>query len=284
MTTELIRRPRFSGQFYPGSAAEIIKMLDVFIERGKDDGSRPRPPILILPHAGWVFSGLAAVKGLLTLAQSPPKRIVLIGPAHHHYFPGFSPAGFSKYQTPLGDLEVDLALQGTISSATGYEFEPEAHNPEHSLEVILPMIQYIVGSDLKILPILAGSTGTADITNLTNALASNLDPFSDVVIISTDLSHFYSYEEARKLDHKTLNYILDSGTDSILELSVDGGRLACGYAGICVAIELAKLWELGKPEILIYYNSGDSGGDRKRVVGYASLAYPLPDLGLDTGP
>jgi AmmeMemoRadiSam system protein B len=141
------------------------------------------------------------------------------------------------------------------------------------------MIQHIIPGDIKILPILSGSTSRADITNLVNALAANLYPLSDVVIISSDLSHFYNYDEARKLDQDTLNYIINQDSGMIASRSGEGGRLACGHSGICVAIELAKLWELGKPEVLVYYNSGDSSGDHSSVVGYASLAYPSPDLG-----
>jgi MEMO1 family protein len=281
MTPEQIRKPGFAGQFYPGSTTEIKKMLDVFIEQNKNLKIGRRPPILILPHAGWFYSGLAAVRGLLTLSKTPPKRAILIGPSHHHYFMGFSLSGYEKYRTPLGDLDVDLALQQTLASATGYDFEPEAHVHEHSLEVILPMLQYVVSDKIKIMPILAGNTSRASITILAEALASNCDVFTDVLIISSDLSHFFGYDEARSLDQETLTYILEEDSDSITERSGEGGRLACGHSGISVAIELAKLWGLGKPEVLIYYNSGDSGGDRDRVVGYASVAYPPPDLEVE---
>lgn len=278
MPASQIRKPRFAGSFYPGTIGEITKALDILVKQNEGKGRDKRPPILILPHAGWAFSGLAAVRGLMTLISSPPKRVVLIGPAHRHYFMGFSLGSYEKYQTPLGDVMVDQDLLSTLESATGFEFVPEAHENEHSLEVILPMLQHIVPGEVKILPILAGSTSRANISNLANALAANLDPFTDVLLISTDLSHFFGYDEARELDQKTLELILKEDVGSIVDQSGEGGRLACGFSGICVAIELSKLWSLGQPEVLIYYNSGDSGGDRKGVVGYAALAYPSPDL------
>lgn len=278
MSASLIRKPRFAGSFYPGTNGEITKSLDILVKQNEGHSRDKRPPILILPHAGWAYSGLAAVRGLMTLVLSPPKRVVLIGPAHRHYFMGFSLGGYEKYQTPLGDVMVDQDLLGTLGSATGFEFVPEAHEKEHSLEVILPMLQHIIPGEVKILPILAGNTPRANISNLANALAANLDPFTDVLLISTDLSHFYGYDEARELDQKTLELILKEDVGSIIDQSGEGGRLACGYSGICVAIELSKLWSLGQPEVLIYYNSGDSGGDRNGVVGYAALAYPSPDL------
>jgi len=268
----------FAGSFYPGSDSEIRHMLDLIIRQADRQARKPHPPIMIIPHAGWQYSGLAAVKGLLTLVEAPPKRIVLIGPAHRHYFMGFSPAGYEKYETPLGEIQVDLSLQQDIVAATDFEFVPDAHKPEHSLEVILPMLQHIVPGDWKILPILAGSVARSSINKLADTLAASLDPFKDVVIISSDLSHFFSYERARELDSETLNFILEGDSDSIIDRSGEGGKLACGFAGIVVAINLARKWGLGKPEVLIYYNSGDSGGDHNSVVGYTAIEYPPADL------
>ncbi len=253
----------------------------MFREQVGDQKSAPHPPVLILPHAGWVYSGLAAVRGLATLEASPPERIVLIGPSHRHYFMGFSPAAYEKYETPLGTMEVDLTLQSDIVDSTGFQFDEEAHQHEHSLEVILPMIQHVVPGNPKILPILTGSVGMAEINKLDDVLAASLDPLRDLLLISTDLSHFYSYEKARKLDRETLDLILEGDGGTLIDRSGEGGRLCCGFTGVVCAIGLAKRWGLERPEILIYYNSGDSGGERNNVVGYASIAYPPPRL--DTG-
>jgi len=279
MAPDLTRKSKFAGSFYPGSAGEIRKTLDVLRERAGEQAWDRHPPILIVPHAGWIYSGLAAVRGLATLVGSQPSRAVLIGPAHRHYFLGFSISGYDGYETPLGRIPVDLQLQRTICDQTGFEFVEEAHEVEHSLEVIIPMIQYMLPGVKAILPILAGSVSRASIDMLADALAGLLDPMSDVVLVSTDLSHFYGYNEARDLDAETLNLITGGAGEALLERSGEGGRLACGYAGVVVAIGLARRWDLGKPELLIYYNSGDSGGDRNSVVGYASVAYRPPDLG-----
>jgi len=280
MAETLTRPSRFAGSFYPGSANEIKKSLDLLKERAGEPPGSKRPSILIIPHAGWVYSGLAAVKGILSLTAAPPSRVILIGPAHRHYFLGFSIGAYDSYSTPLGDIPVDDALQKTIADQTGFEFFPEAHEPEHSLEVIVPMLQHFLPDGLKILPILAGSVSKASIAQLADSLASNLNPSTDVVIVSSDLSHFYPYDEAREFDQKTLNFVLDGDSESIIEQSGDGGRLACGFGGMVVAIQLAKRWELASPELLIYYNSGDTGADKDSVVGYASIAWPPPDLSV----
>ena len=273
-----IRKSVFAGKFYPSTQQLITRKLDELKERAGAQERAARPPILIVPHAAWQYSGLAAVRGIMTLASSPPSRVVLIGPAHRHYFLGFSLSGYGKYLTPLGEIEVDLVLQKEISDLTGFHFVPEAHVYEHSLEVIIPMIQYIVPAVRKILPILAGDVTGPAIDSLADALASLMDPLQDTLIVSSDLSHFYSYDEARSLDQDTLERILEGNRKALLERSGEGGRLACGFAGIATAIEVARRWELDKPELLMYYNSGDSGGDMDSVVGYASLAYPPPNL------
>ena len=253
-------------------------MLDTLKSRAGDQSKGKHPPIVIVPHAGWVYSGLAAVRGIMTLASSPPARIVLIGPSHYHYFMGFSLGGYTNYMTPLGEIEGDLAMYHEISDATGYGFIEEAHIREHSIEVVLPMLQHLLPGSFKILPIQTGSVSRADINKLADALAAGIDPLADAMVVSTDLSHFFSYDEARGLDKDTIDYIIKGNDQALIERSGEGGRLCCGFTGVVVAMNLAKKWSLGEPELLMYYNSGDSGGDLDRVVGYASIAYPAPDL------
>lgn len=282
MDSNKIKKSAVAGTFYPGSAIEIRRILDALKQKTGNRKWNQSPPIIIVPHAGWQYSGLAAVKGISTLADSPPKRIVLIGPSHYHYFLGFSLGAYEKYLTPLGELKGDLTLWDEIADFTGYGFVPEAYSREHSLEVIMPMIQHLVPGTYKILPILAGNVSHSEIARLADALAATLDPLKDTVIISTDLSHFYRYEDARELDSDTLDLIIEGNEQALIERAGADGRLCCGATGVVVAINLAKKWKLARPEILIYYNSGDSGGDLERVVGYASLAFPPPDIsGLD---
>jgi hypothetical protein len=282
MNAATVRRSVFHGSFYPGTATEIRKTLDALRQRAGEQARTPHPPILMIPHAGWAYSGLAAVQGLATLVVDPPARIAMIGPAHRHYFMGFSISGYGAYETPLGTIDVDLNLHEEICDATGFSFVPEAHQFEHSLEVIIPMIQHLLPGGVKILPMLAGSVSMADVDRLADALAASLDPFRDVLVISTDLSHFFSYEEARKLDRATLDLILDGDDAEITRRSGEGGRLCCGYSGVVTAIALARKWHLDRPEVLIYFNSGDSGGDKHSVVGYGSVAWPSPKLVIES--
>ena len=277
----MIRKSLFNGTFYPGTAAEIERMLRVLRERAGEQPRVPHPPIVIVPHAAWQYSGLAAVRGIATLVASPPERIVLIGPSHRHYYLGFSLAGYEKYETPLGEIDVDLGLQQELKDWTGSGFVPEAHAAEHSLEVIVPIIQYLLPGATKILPILAGSVSRIDVNKMADALAALLDPMRDALVVSTDLSHFYTYEEARALDQKTLHLVIEGEEEELIVRSGEGGRLCCGFTGVVVAIALSRRWKLGAPELLAYFNSGDTGGDRDSVVGYAALAYPPPKLAAE---
>jgi MEMO1 family protein len=281
MVASLVRKSAYAGSFYPSSELEVKKQLFALSATAGVQHLPKHPPILIVPHAGWIYSGLAAMRGIATLVDSPPKRIVLIGPSHRHMFLGFSLAGYEKYRTPIGEIEGDLELQEEISSSTGFVFVPEADEREHSLEVIFPMLQHYLHNGFKVLPIQAGSPTLADMKRLADALASLLDPLSDSVIVSTDLSHFFSYDEARKLDDETIGYIVEGNYQALLERSGEGGRLCCGVYGVVTAILLAKKWGLGVPKVLMRHNSGDSGGDLDRVVGYASIAYLSPEIDSD---
>lgn len=273
MGESTVRKSVFNGSFYPGTAAEIKKAISSLDTRSSEPGRSPHPPVVMVPHAGWIYSGLAAVRGISTLKAANPRRIVLIGPSHRHHFEGFSPEGVSGYATPLGQIKVDLELQEKLVRLTGFRFEPDAHKFEHSLEVNIPVIQELLSGDIRILPILAGNVQEEDTEKLTDALSELLDPASDAVLISTDLSHFYSYEEARKLDKETLEYILNGDIEKLIQRSGQGGRLCCGFTGVVSGIKLANRWQLKFPELLMYYNSGDSGGDKQSVVGYASVAW-----------
>lgn len=273
MTYTETKNSVFHGSFYPGTEREIRVLLDSLRDRALEPRTGSHPPIVLVPHAGWMYSGLAAMRGLSTLLGDIPERIVMIGPSHRHLFFGFSPAGFNSYKTPLGEIEIDSELRQKIIDATGFQYDPGAHQHEHSLEVNIPLIQYFFDDRIKILPILAGSVQEKDIAALAETLTRILDPKKDAILISTDLSHFFTYEEARKLDSETLDFIISGNTGKLSERSGEGGRLCCGFSGVITAIEIAKLWNLGKPELLIYYNSGDSGGDKNSVVGYASVAW-----------
>jgi MEMO1 family protein len=281
MISAKIRKSAVAGTFYPGSAVEIKRILDALRDKAEEPPWTEHPPILILPHAGWIYSGLAAVKGISTLTKNPPKRIVLIGPSHSHFYSGFSVGAYEQYQSPLGMVEGDLALQREISDMSGFDFEEEAHSHEHSIEVIVPMLQHLLPNRFKIVPIQSGSVTNVDIGKLADALAALLDPLHDTLIVSTDLSHFFTYDKARELDSQTIEYIFNGNSDAIIERSGEGGRLCCGFTGVLVAIDLAAKWHLAAPKLLMYYNSGDSGGDKNRVVGYASIAYPPPVLEIE---
>jgi MEMO1 family protein len=256
------RSPAVAGMFYPKNPQELKDMIHQFVNR-PDKVSLPGLKAIIVPHAGYIYSGPIAGSAYAQIAKNVPeahrKTIILIGPAHF----GFTVASVGDYNcliTPLGDLKVNSKIVGELESK-GLGFDEEVHRPEHSLEVQLPFIQAVSpGSD--IVPILCGSV-TPD------ALAEVLGPYfvrSDCFfIISSDLSHYSPYAEAVETDKRSLLAIKN------LDFQGEGAVDACGKVGILTLMRLAKKGGY-KMKVLDYRNSGDTAGDKSAVVGYATVA------------
>jgi hypothetical protein len=204
------------------------------------------PKAIIVPHAGYVYSGKVAAKGYALLQAHPPKQITLVGPSHSYPFDG-SVTSAQIWETPLGTVK--------MHPCQGLDIRERAFEEEHSLEVQLPFL-LTVAPKARITPILYCN-------ETPEHLASHLDNDS-FIIVSSDLSHFHSYDAAKKRDKASI--------DSMLSLDVKGAIDACGDTGIKALLLLAKKngW---KPKFIEYKNSGDTSGDKSRVVGYATIAF-----------
>jgi hypothetical protein len=226
--------------------------------KGKQKGTE-RLRGIIVPHAGYIYSGpVAAYAYNLMRTSDMPRRIVIIGPSHYAAFPGLAESGYAAWSTPLGDIDAFSIMD----EENGIAVFPPAHEQEHSLEVQLPFLQVALeGKPFTIDPILTGEIGPkAGAEALAPALE---DAF---LVVSSDLSHYMPYGDAVKKDARTLG-LIDS---------MDAGRFlmegdACGRSGIAIAIELARMkkWKIRR---LRYANSGDTAGPKSEVVGYAALA------------
>jgi len=256
------RNPAVAGMFYPKNPQELKDMVHHFVSR-PEKVPLPGMKALIVPHAGYIYSGPIAGTAYAQIAKNVPessrKTIILIGPAHF----GFTEASVGDYVTmlsPLGETKVDIKIARELEGL-GLPFDEEVHRPEHSLEVQLPFLQTVAPSS-QVVPILCGSV-TPD------ALADRLGPYflrPDVFfIISSDLSHYLPYEEAVERDKASLV--------TIKNLDLQGERAvdACGRVGILTLMRLAKKNGYGM-KVLDYRNSGDTAGDKSAVVGYAAVA------------
>ena len=257
----------YKNIFYPDNAEGIDKMIDFFDSvLDKEINNKSfldiNPRCLIVPHAGYIYSGFTANIAYKTLKNA--KRIIVIGPSHKVGFDGISIGLYNDYETPYGDLEIDINYGKKLQSIFNLLFLPKAHQ-EHSTEVQMPFIKKYCG-DIKILEMIYSNYHPIQLASLIEYLLKDKD---NTVLISTDLSHFYSLDEAKKLDNICLKSV--ENLDINMLYNSDGCE-ACGKIGIEAMILVAK--KIGLKSILLdYRTSADSSNDTDRVVGYMSAGF-----------
>jgi AmmeMemoRadiSam system protein B len=283
-----LRHPIVSGLFYPDRSDELrgdiesnLKKIDrghlynSIAEQTKLKGpAKAKPLVLITPHAGFIFSGFLQAHSYALLESFKIDTVIIIGPAHQASFKGISINLDNAYQTPLGEINVDLDFSSRlIQYDRVFQHHEDAHLGEHSIEVQLPYIQQIL-PDTKIVPILFGEQSWDYSSLLKNALVSLLKDRqkSHVIVASTDLSHYHSHVDAQAMDNKIIEDIRKLDPDSFYGHIHDGKAEACGWGGILTGMLLVKEIGSRKSAILRYMDSGEVSGDRRKVVGYLSAA------------
>jgi AmmeMemoRadiSam system protein B len=240
----------------------MIKKFNTLMQQHFTDtkvlGYKPRA--IIVPHAGYIYSGYTANLAWHIAANRQPKRVIVIGPSHHFYFKGISVAEYDRFETPCGPLPIDRDYIKKIEKSFPVSFVPKAHAKEHSTEVQMPFVRHYFPK-AKVVEIVYGKV---DPTVLAKMIYAFLKERDNLVVISTDLSHFYTLEEAHKKDNYCLNAVV-KGDPSIL----DKGCEACGFTGLKALLAVVKKRGL-KTKLLDYRTSADATGDKKRVVGYLS--------------
>ncbi|MDP2874143.1 MAG: AmmeMemoRadiSam system protein B [bacterium] len=277
MTT--IRLPAVAGQFYPDNSQELQSQVEVFLAQATPSaGLKGSPRILIVPHAGYAYSGQTAAAGFKTLVGQSYRTVILLGASHRVAFAGAAiyPAG--EWKTPLGKVRVDAALAQSLA-AKDRSFVPnsQVHESEHSLEVELPFLQVVL-KDFQILPILLGQIDDDTEKKLATALAAVMDE-STLLVVSSDLSHYPARQVADKVDAETVAGILTGEVgkfDQAMQSSLSQGypnlvTCACGESAIRIGMQVAQSLKLSGWHKLALTNSGEMTGESERVVGYASL-------------
>lgn len=275
-----IRKAAVAGMFYPEEKRALKNMIKGFLDKAEEIKIEAKPKILIVPHAGYEYSGQTAGYGFKQLEGVDFRRVVLIGPSHTDWFDGLALSDDDIWQTPLGDLEVDSDFLAKLAKENKKIFyRQSAHSKEHCLEVELPFLQTLL-KDFKIAPIVMGEPTLKNAEILADSLAKNIDS-KTLIVISSDLSHYPSYELANQIDKKTIGAILSGEAENFEKIlketmnqnleSLD--TCACGEGPIKAGLILAERLGLKKIKLLKYVNSGDITGDYSRVVGYASIAF-----------
>jgi MEMO1 family protein len=258
---ELVRPPTAAGSFYPHDAWRLAAMVDRLL-READVVRLDRPPFaLIVPHAGYVYSGpiAAAAFGSLRCLDPMPARVVLAGPAHFVALRGAAVPEASAWRTPLGDVPIDDELRDAARRA-GCAIDDVPHDPEHAIEVELPFLQRLIADDLRVLPLAVGETDPSETANLLATLRAD----ADLLVISTDLSHYLDAATAARRDRATADAVVASEPDGI------GDRAACGIHALRGLTELARRERLDV-HLLDLRTSAETAGEPDRVVGYGAF-------------
>jgi len=275
------RQTAVAGSFYPSDPAELTSTLEDFFQKAVEIPDNKNIRALIAPHAGYVFSGFVAASAYRQLDRDAEyEHIFVIGSSHHTGFYGASIYNKGNYETPLGEVEVDVDLASLlIKKNSCFTFKEGAHIKEHSLEVQLPFLKYWLKKPFKIVPIVLGSQSPDVSEKITDALKPYFKP-GNLFIISTDLSHYPTWDGANKADAHIISGILTGSPERLLD-ALDENEKAhypglltsmCGWPSVLSLMYLTANQENLNYHKVIYKNSGNTPyGDHDRVVGYVSL-------------
>jgi AmmeMemoRadiSam system protein B len=259
-----VRAPAVAGTFYPGESRELAHTLAQMLGTAAHDApERAVPKALIAPHAGYIYSGpvAASVYALLAPARRSITRVVLLGPTHRVAVRGLALPGSQAFATPLGTVEIDQAAVEILRGLPQVTVSEQAHALEHSLEVHIPFLQTVLDR-FTLVPLAVGHASAQEVAEVLDALWGGPET---LIVVSSDLSHYLSYGDAQAVDRATAKAILGLATDLSHEQ-------ACGATPVTGLSQTARRRGL-KAELIDLRNSGDTAGDKNRVVGYGSFAF-----------
>jgi len=255
-----MRPTAVAGMFYPENPDRLRQEVDRLLAAVKVPPEEPTPKALIVPHAGYAYSGPVAATGYARLIRRGRsiERVVLLGPSHHAAFHGLALPESEAFETPLGAIEIDTVALAKIPRVRHSE---AIHRPEHSLEVQLPFLQR-VAPNAKLVPLIVGETTSSQVAEVIEALWGGAET---VIVVSSDLSHYLPYRLGRAVDEETTRRILR------LDTTLDSER-ACGCHPLAGFLEAARRMGL-HPVLLDLRSSGDTAGGQEEVVGYGAFAF-----------
>jgi len=283
-----MRQPAVSGQFYPADKNSLQNMVNTFLSNVRSSVVEKAPSEIygiIVPHAGYIFSGQVAAYSFKALEGKTYDTVILIGQSHHYYLSKSALYDGEGFSTPLGDVLADRDFISELSKKSElFEINNLAHRDEHSLEVELPFLQTVLKNKFKIVPILVSGFSTKQCNEIANAIVSVIKTFPDkrfLFVISTDMSHYPKYEDANFVDKEALKALekfdpelLKSTNDRLLSKGYKNlSCIFCGEQAVLVGMFSAKLLGANTIKVLHYANSGDTPlyGDKTRVVGYCAV-------------
>ncbi|MEE9456106.1 MAG: AmmeMemoRadiSam system protein B [bacterium] len=269
MATPNLRLPIVAGQFYPADEASLRRELATYVVAAE----RERYPGGLCPHAGYVYSGPTA--GELFARLDVPAVVVLLGPKHHEAGAPYAvwPAG--AWRTPLGDAPVNEEVAAALlEKCPLLEADEAAHRPEHSLEVVVPFVQY-VNPEATIVPVALGPMAAAAVRDTGAGVAAALEPFKEnaVVVVSSDMTHYESAASAERKDALAIERLKELDAEGLLEVVASHDISMCGVWPAAVALAALRALGASGGTLIRYATSAEASGDYGHVVGYAALSF-----------
>lgn len=265
-----VRSPAVAGLFYPDEPDSIRQQLQGFLREAHAnlDANMPIRGVVV-PHAGYPYSGSVAAYAYNAISALKPARVIILGPSHRLHFRGAAIFDGEAFATPLGEVTIDNDFADRLQEFDGVLLQKNGHDNEHSIEVQLPFLQHIYSHDFRIVPVAFGSQDSETIQQVATALKETWEE-QNLIIASSDLSHFYDYNKAMIMD-STFADLVESNDIPGLWDAINEHRIeACGFGGVLTLLHVLNSWEQKNIEILKLANSADASGDRDRVVGYLS--------------
>ncbi|RPI03032.1 MAG: AmmeMemoRadiSam system protein B [Ignavibacteriae bacterium] len=270
---DIVRPPTVAGLFYDNSPEVLRENVEEFIDQARVPDRKVTVRGLVAPHAGYVYSGLAAAHSYKMIKGASYDCVIIVGPSHREYFDGVSVFPGEAYETPLGKIPVnhevreDLLKSGNIIAAS-----ENGHRTEHSIEVQLPFLQSVLG-EFSFVPLIMGDQRRQLCEGLSVEIVRVAKNRNILLVASSDLSHYHPYDDAVTLDTMVISEIENYNSDSFITNMEKNSFEACGGGPIAVVMSAAYQLGAGRAEILFYCNSGDVSGEKDGVVGYLAAAF-----------
>jgi len=279
--SEEVRKPAVAGTFYPADAKTLSRQVRDFLSRAPKEEVTGEIIALVSPHAGYIYSGQIAAHAFKLVEGKKFDAVVVVAPSHRAYFQGASVYDRGGYETPLGLLPVEKELcRKLMEEKDLLRFAPQGHAQEHSLEVQLPFLQEVLG-EFKLVPIVIGDQSYRTCERVGQAISKAAEGKKVLLVASTDLSHFHSYDQAVKLDHVILESLKTFEPQKLAQDLDTGKGEACGGGPVIAVMVASKEMGANRARVLKYANSGDVTGDRSRVVGYAAAVFYKNPLAME---
>lgn len=276
-----LRPSPIAGTWYPADPHRLRKMLQGFLDAARLPDGLGQVQGIVVPHAGYIYSGATAAHAFKVLEGQAFQQVIIISPSHHHASHPVLSSGHAAYQTPLGPIEINKDALAKISrslAAEGIELGLVRNDQEHSLEIELPFLQMVLPAGFQLIPLMQVAQTEKLGQALKTAILAYLEKAgkSTLLVASSDLSHFYSQDQAQRLDGRIAAAIEGMDSKMLYRLQRDGQAEACGLGPMATVIETCAALGASQAAILDYRTSAAASGDTRSVVGYLSAVFSRP--------